>query len=47
MGSIADLEKRMAMGATGALADSWYQPSGAFYGGGGGLKTKSGSSVSE
>ena len=47
MGSIADLEKRMAMGATGALADSWYQPGGAFYGGGGGLKTKSGSSVSE
>jgi len=47
MGSIADLEKRMAMGATGALADSWYQPGSSFYGGGGGMKTKSGSSVSE
>ena len=44
MGLMSALEKRSA---TGALADSWYQPGGAFYGGGGGMKTKSGSRVSE
>jgi HK97 family phage portal protein len=42
-GSIAAMEKRMAMGPTD---DSWYTPGGMFYGGPG-TKTKSGSSVSE
>jgi HK97 family phage portal protein len=44
MGSIAAMEKRMA--AVG-LDDSWYNPGGFFYGGTGGVKTKSGSSISE
>lgn len=43
MGSIANLEKRMALGA---IDDAWYQPGGSFYGGMGPV-TKSGSSVSE
>ena len=43
MGSIANMEKRAALGATD---DSWYQPGGFFYGGGG-VKTKSGSAISE
>ncbi|MCX6224560.1 MAG: phage portal protein, partial [Bacteroidia bacterium] len=47
MGIIGNLEQRMALGATGALSDSWYLPGGAFYGGVGGGKTKSGSQVSE
>lgn len=46
MGFLQALERRMATGATGALADSWYQPGGFFYGGPG-IKTKSGSSISE
>jgi HK97 family phage portal protein len=45
MGLIANMERRMAAGTAG-LADSWYQPGGAFYGGSG-IKTKSGASVSE
>jgi len=45
MGILASLEKRMAA-ATGGLADSWYQPGGFFYGGSG-IKTKSGTPVSE
>jgi len=45
MGSIANMERRMAAGTSG-LADSWYQPGGFFYGGAG-IKTKSGASVSE
>lgn len=44
MGILGAIEKRMAMGA---ISDSWYQPGGAYYGGGIGLKTKSGSAVSE
>ena len=43
MGSIANLEKRMALGA---INDSWYTPGGSFYGGIG-PQTKSGASVSE
>ncbi len=43
MSIIAGIEKRSA---TGALADSWYQPGGFLYGGTG-IKTKSGASVSE
>jgi HK97 family phage portal protein len=43
MGSIANLEKRMALGA---IDDSWYTPGGAFYGGLG-PATKSGTAVSE
>lgn len=43
MSIISGLEKRSA---TGALADSWYQPGGFFYGGAG-PQTKSGSHVSE
>lgn len=45
MGSIANMEKRMASGTTG-LDDKWYSPGGFFYGGAG-IKTKSGASVSE
>ncbi|OPY74927.1 MAG: Phage portal protein [Syntrophorhabdus sp. PtaU1.Bin153] len=40
------LEQRMAYGQTGALADSWYQPGGFFYGGLG-PQTKSGTAISE
>ena len=47
MGILNALEQRLAMGATGATDDKWYQPGGMFYGGGGGLSTKSGSAVSE
>lgn len=47
MGIFSAIEKRMAMGPTGALADSWYSPGGFLYGGAAGLKTKSGASVSE
>ena len=43
MGSIASMEKRMALGA---INDEWYQPGGSFYGGIGPV-TKSGASVSE
>jgi HK97 family phage portal protein len=43
MSIIGNIEKRMAVGA---IADSWYQPGGFFYGGMG-TKTKAGSSVSE
>ncbi len=43
MGSIANMEKRATLGATD---DSWYQPGGFFYGGGG-IKTKSGAAISE
>lgn len=43
MGLIANMEQRMAVGA---LDDKWYQPGGMFYGGTG-IKTKSGSSISE
>lgn len=46
MSFVIDMEKRMAMGSTGAIADSWYQPGGWFYGGAG-QKTKAGSVVSE
>lgn len=45
MGSIRDMEKRMAEGTAG-LDDKWYQPGGFFYGGIG-TKTKSGTAVSE
>ncbi len=43
MGSIAKMEKRMALGA---LDDSWYMPGGSFYGGVG-PQTKAGAQVSE
>jgi HK97 family phage portal protein len=43
MGSIANMEKRAALGPTD---DSWYYPGGAFYGGPG-IKTKSGAAISE
>jgi HK97 family phage portal protein len=43
MGSIANMERRMAAGATD---NSWYYPGGFFYGGSG-IKTKSGASISE
>jgi len=48
VGSISNMEKRMAAGTAG-LADSWYTggPGSPFYGGTGGIKTKSGSSISE
>lgn len=43
MGSIANMEKRMALGA---IDDKWYTPGGSFYGGIG-PQTKSGTAVSE
>jgi len=43
MGSIANMEKRAALGAAD---DSWYQPGGFFFGGSG-IKTKSGAAISE
>jgi HK97 family phage portal protein len=39
------IEKRNS--SSGALADSWYNPGGFFYGGGAGSQTKSGTSINE
>lgn len=47
MGIVSRIERRFAFGSTGATDDKWYHPGGFFYGGGGGVKTKSGSHVSE
>jgi HK97 family phage portal protein len=44
MGIISGMERRMALGP---MDDSWYAPGGFFYGGGGGLQTKTGTQISE